>query len=76
MKAIYEETPQFRTAMDQLADKTRTQDDVRVFVPGGDALLNDALEQIVIEGADPATAFGSVTPRIETAYTENVEPYL
>ncbi|MFJ3407619.1 ABC transporter substrate-binding protein [Promicromonospora sp. NPDC090134] len=76
MKATYEETPQFRTAVDQLADKARKQDDVRVFVPGADALLNDALEQIIIEGADPATAFESVTPRIETAYTENVEPYL
>ena len=43
---------------------------------GADALLNEAIEQIVIEGVDPATAFESVTPRIETAYTENVEPYL
>ncbi|MFD7310324.1 ABC transporter substrate-binding protein [Promicromonospora sp. NPDC059942] len=76
MKATYEETPQFRTAVDQLADKARKQDDVRVFVPGADALLNDALEQIIIEGADPAEAFETVTPRIETAYTENVEPYL
>lgn len=55
---------------------TDKQDDVRVFVPGADALLNEALEQIVIEGTDPKTAFESATPRIETAYTENVEPYL
>jgi sn-glycerol 3-phosphate transport system substrate-binding protein len=45
-------------------------------VPGADALLTDAIEQIVLEGTDPAEAFGSVTPQIETAYTENVEPYL
>ncbi|MGF0115029.1 ABC transporter substrate-binding protein [Promicromonospora sp. Marseille-Q5078] len=76
MKQTYEQTPQFRTAVDQLADKARVQDDVRVFVPGADALLNEALEQIVIEDADPASAFKAVTPRIETAYTENVEPYL
>jgi sn-glycerol 3-phosphate transport system substrate-binding protein len=76
MTETYEQTPQFRTAVDQLADKARVQDDVRVFVPGADALLNEAIEQIVIEGADPATAFEAIAPRIETAYTENVEPYL
>ncbi|OLT54650.1 ABC transporter substrate-binding protein [Cellulosimicrobium sp. CUA-896] len=76
MTTIYEQTPQFRTAVDQLADKARIQDDVRVFVPGADALLNDAIEQIVIEGTDPATAFESVAPQIERAYEENVEPYL
>ncbi len=76
MQRTYAETPQFRTAVDQLADKARVQDDVRVFVPGADALLNEALEQIVIEGTDPKAAFESITPRIETAYSENVEPYL
>lgn len=76
MKAVYEQFPQFRTAVDQLADKARAQDYIRVFVPGADALLTDALEQIVLEGTDPAEAFGSVTPQIETAYEENVEPYL
>lgn len=76
MKALYEQTPQFRTAVDQLADKARSQDDVRVFVPGADALLNEAIEKIVIEGTDPKTAFEAVTPQLETAYRENVEPYL
>lgn len=76
MKAVYESAPQFRTAVDQLAEKARPQDYIRVFVPGADALLTDALEQIVLEGTDPAAAFESVTPQIETAYRENVEPYL
>jgi sn-glycerol 3-phosphate transport system substrate-binding protein len=76
MKAVYEQAPQFRTAVDQLADKARAQDYIRVFVPGADALLTDAIEQIVLEGTDPAAAFESVTPQIETAYRENVEPYL
>ncbi|WP_454049130.1 ABC transporter substrate-binding protein [Cellulomonas sp. Marseille-Q8402] len=76
MEAVYEQFPQFRTAVDQLAEKARPQDYIRVFVPGADALLTDALEQIVLEGTDPAEAFESVTPQIETAYEENVEPYL
>ncbi|RMI09782.1 ABC transporter substrate-binding protein [Cellulomonas triticagri] len=76
MKAVYESAPQFRTAVDQLADKARAQDYIRVFVPGADALLTDAIEQIVLEDTDPAAAFESITPQIETAYRENVEPYL
>ncbi|HEY0217220.1 MAG TPA: ABC transporter substrate-binding protein [Cellulomonas sp.] len=76
MKAVYAQAPQFRTAVDQLGEKARSQDDIRVFVPGADALLTDALEQIVLEGTDPATAFSSIAPQIETAYRENVEPYL
>lgn len=50
MTPVYEQTPQFRTAVDQLAEKARIQDDVRVFE--------------------------EIAPQIETAYTENVEPYL
>lgn len=76
MKAVYEATPQFRTAVDQLADKARSQDWIRVFVPSADQILTDAIEQIVLEGTDPATAFAEITPRIETAHRENVEPYL
>jgi sn-glycerol 3-phosphate transport system substrate-binding protein len=30
----------------------------------------------VLEGTDPAAAFEQVAPQIETAYRENVEPYL
>ncbi len=76
MQAVYAQTPQFRTAVDQLADKARSQDWVRVFVPGADAILNEGIEQIVLQGTDPAEAFAAITPRIETAYRENVEPYL
>ncbi|MBC7290299.1 MAG: ABC transporter substrate-binding protein [Actinotalea sp.] len=76
MKAVYAEAPQFRTAVDQLNDRARSQDWIRVFVPGADQLLSEGIEQIVLRGTDPADAFGSVAPRIETAYRENVEPYL
>jgi len=76
MKAVYAQFPQFRTAVDQLGEKARSQDYIRVFVPGADALLNTAIEQIVLEGTDPASAFESITPQLETAYRENVEPYL
>lgn len=76
MKAVYAKTPQFRTAVDQLADKARSQDDVRVFVPGADAILNSALEQVLLQNADPKAALQQITPQLQTAYNENVEPYL
>ncbi|GMA32606.1 ABC transporter substrate-binding protein [Litorihabitans aurantiacus] len=76
MQAIYAELPQFRTAVDQLADRARPQDYIRVFVPGADALLNEALERIALENTSAKDAFDAVAPQLETAYRENVEPYL
>lgn len=76
MQAVYEATPQFRTAVDQLADKARSQDWIRVFVPSADQVLTEGIEQIVLRGEDPQTAWRSITPKLETAYRENVEPYL
>lgn len=76
MQAVYEATPQFRTAVDQLGERARSQDYVRVFVPGADQILTTAIEQIALEDVDPATAFEQATTAIEVAYRENVEPYL
>ncbi|GAA4622512.1 ABC transporter substrate-binding protein [Cellulomonas oligotrophica] len=76
MQAVYEQTPQFRTAVDQLGEKARSQDWIRVFVPGADQILTEGIEEIVLRGTDPKTAFEQITPDIETAYRENVEPYL
>lgn len=76
MKALYQQTPQYKVAIDQLATKTRNQDWVRVFVPGGDAILTEALEQIILKNTPAKEAFEQATPRLEQAYKENVEPYL
>lgn len=76
MGALYEETPQFRTSVDQLQEKTRVQDYVRVFTPGGDQIITDGLEQIVLNGADAEDVFPNVTNELQRAYEENVEPYL
>ncbi|WP_265520286.1 ABC transporter substrate-binding protein [Oerskovia flava] len=76
MSAIYDSTPQYRTAVDQLATKARSQDWARVFVPSGDQILTDGIEEIVLKGTDPAEALAALTPRLERAFRENVEPYL
>ncbi|MFQ4150582.1 ABC transporter substrate-binding protein [Arthrobacter sp. LAPM80] len=75
MKAVYAKTPQFRTAVDQLAG-TRVQDWGRVFVPNGDKDLTTALEKIMLQQGDPAEAFALAATSITKSYKENVLPYL
>lgn len=76
MQELYQQIPLYKTAIDQLETKTRTQDWVRVFVPSGDAILTEGIEQIVLKNTPAKTAWESITPRLEQAYKENVEPYL
>lgn len=75
MKAVYAKTPQFRTAVDQLAG-TRVQDWGRVFVPNGDKDLTTALEKIMLQQGDPAEAFAVASASITKSYEENVLRYL
>ena len=76
MAAVYEETPQFRTSVDQLQQKTRVQDWVRVFTPGGDQIITDGIEELVLGGASPEDVFPQVTTQLDRAFEDNVEPYL
>ncbi|WP_427015285.1 ABC transporter substrate-binding protein [Pseudarthrobacter sp. P1] len=75
MAAVYQKTPQFRTAVDQLAT-TRVQDWGRVFVPNGDKDLTTALEKIMLKQADPAESFATASASIAKSYADNVKPYL
>lgn len=75
MKAVYAKTPQFRTAVDQLAG-TRVQDWGRVFVPNGDKDLTTALEKIMLQQGDPTEAFAVASASVTKSYEENVVPYL
>ncbi|WP_154792513.1 ABC transporter substrate-binding protein [Occultella kanbiaonis] len=76
MAAVYEETPQFRTSVDQLQQKTRVQDWVRVFTPGGDQIITDGIEELVLAGASPEDVFPDVSAKLDVAFEDNVEPYL
>ncbi len=75
MAELYEQVPQFRTSVDQL-EHTRTQDWVRVFTPGGDQIITDGLEEIILQGADAEDVFPTVAQQLERAFEQNVEPYL
>lgn len=76
MASVYAETPHFRTSVDQLQEKTRVQDWVRVFTPGGDQILTDGIEQIVLGGSSPEEVYPGLATQLDQAFSENVEPYL
>lgn len=67
MKQYLEQTPQAKTAIDQLPH-TRSQDPVRVFVPGGGKEIGGAWDKIV-QGADVTETFTaleqSMKPKLE-----------
>ncbi len=65
MIAYFEEFPQFRTAVEQLA-LTQPQDSARVFIPNGDQIIGSGLERITVQSDDVATAFGDVQAILET----------
>jgi sn-glycerol 3-phosphate transport system substrate-binding protein len=75
MAAVYAQQPQFRTAVDQLAT-TRVQDWARSFVPSGDQYLTTAIERIMLQNENPATAFAAAATEITTSYEQNVARYL
>jgi sn-glycerol 3-phosphate transport system substrate-binding protein len=75
MKQVYNDKPQFRTAVDQLP-KTRSQDTARVFVPGGDAILGKALEAMVLSNTDPKTAWATAATQLQKIIDNDVTPGL
>jgi sn-glycerol 3-phosphate transport system substrate-binding protein len=75
MAAVFAELPQARTAIDQLAT-TRVQDWARVFVPSGDQYLTTAIERIMLQNENPATAFSAAAAEITASYEQNVARYL
>jgi sn-glycerol 3-phosphate transport system substrate-binding protein len=75
MTAVFAQTPQARTAVDQLAT-TRVQDWARAFVPSGDQYLTTAIQKIVLQNENPATAFSAAATEIKTSYEQNVARYI
>ncbi|OLT01957.1 ABC transporter substrate-binding protein [Pseudonocardia sp. CNS-004] len=75
MQAVFAETPQARTAVDQLAT-TRVQDWVRTFVPSGDQYLTTAIQKIVLQNEGAASAFAAAATEITTSYEQNVARYI
>ena len=76
MAAVYAKTPQFKTAVDQLALKARSQDYARVFLPGGDRAISRTIQEILTTGIDPADALNALRDDLQSLYQRNVESRL
>ncbi|MFC7596707.1 ABC transporter substrate-binding protein [Terrabacter sp. GCM10028922] len=73
-KAFLEKNPNAKTAIDQLP-KTRSQDNVRVLLPGGGARIGKALDQIV-QGQDVATVFKALDAESQQVFDSQIKSKL
>ena len=71
MSDVYSETPQFETAVNQL-ERARVQDHARLFVPGGDLALSQALQEILTSDADVAETLQGVQSELESIYESDL----
>lgn len=75
MSEVYAQTPQFRTAVDQLA-RARSQDFARVFLPGGDRAISGTIQSILTTRADLAGSLDSLRGQLQKLYRRDVESRL
>lgn len=71
MQTFYETNPNFRTAVEQLAT-TKPQDPARRFIPAGDRIIGDGLEQITVNQAEVQPTL----EKVKTDLEEAAEPIL
>lgn len=71
MSEVYADTPQFETAVDQL-DRARVQDNARVFLPGGDLELSQALHRILTEDVDVAEEMEALEDEFQELYDRDL----
>ena len=69
------ETPQIQIAVDQL-DVTKPQDFARVFLPGADQEMAEAIASIATEEGDVQAAMDGLKETLEGIYTKEIEPKL
>lgn len=73
-KAFLDKNPNARTAIEQLP-KTRSQDNVRVLLPGGGARIGKGLDQIV-QGQDVATVFKALDTESQQVFDTQIKSKL
>lgn len=73
-KAFLEKNPNAKTAIDQLP-YTRSQDNVRVLLPGGGARIGKALDQVA-QGQDVATVFKALDAESQRVFDAQIKPKL
>jgi sn-glycerol 3-phosphate transport system substrate-binding protein len=75
MSSVYAKTPQFKTAVDQLA-RARSQDYARVFVPGGDRAISGTIQAVLTTPVDIGSALDALRDKLEKFYRRDVESRL
>ena len=71
MAEFFTANPNFKTAVDQLP-QTKAQDSARAFLPGGDALIGEAISEIVVNQTDAQAAFDALA----TTLTSEAAPVI
>lgn len=74
MQDAIEEVPDRQIPIDQLAI-TKVQDYARALLPGGDLLITEHFERIILAGEEPEGVFEELTAAFQRAHEQNVEPY-
>lgn len=75
MSAVYVDTPQFETAVNQLP-LARSQDYARVFVPGGDLAIAKTLQNILAGGADVTSSTEALRDDLQGLYDRDLKSRL
>jgi sn-glycerol 3-phosphate transport system substrate-binding protein len=75
MSEVYAETPQFEVAVEQL-ERARSQDNARVFLPGGDLELSQALQSILTSDVDVQEELTGVQESLEELYERDLASQL
>lgn len=73
---LYAANPNFEVAVDQLETRTRTQDYMRVFLPGGDLALATSLQRILTTDVDVEEALAELQAELEGLYENDLRPQL
>lgn len=76
MAAVYAKTPQFKTAVEQLATNARSQDYARVFLPGGNRAISGTIQQILTTRGDSGAALQRLRGALEGLYRRDMESRL
>lgn len=75
MAAAVKETPQLEEAVKQL-DHTRSQDYVRVLLPGGDLNISAMTQKVMTSDVDVAEQLGELRGKLDDIYNTDMKPKL
>lgn len=75
MSSVYEVQPLFEVAVKQL-DRARVQDFARVLLPGGDIALSRALNEVLVQKADPEATMKKAAEEMQTLFDRDLKDQL